>query len=72
VAKLIMLLAIIAVAWWLIKRHLRSIAKKTDNTAPPSEDMVRCVRCGVHLPRSEGFAVDGKTYCSEEHARLAG
>lgn len=41
--------------------------------APPSiapEAMVRCAHCGIHLPRSEALLVQGKTWCSEEHARL--
>jgi uncharacterized protein len=41
--------------------------------APPSiapEAMVRCAHCGIHLPRSEAVMVQGKTWCSEEHARL--
>lgn len=31
------------------------------------EDMVRCARCGVHLPRSEGIMSRGKIFCSEQH-----
>jgi uncharacterized protein len=29
--------------------------------------MVRCARCGVHLPKSEGFLSQGSFYCSDEH-----
>jgi len=32
--------------------------------------MVRCVYCGVHLPRSESLTSDGKFFCSDEHRRL--
>jgi uncharacterized protein len=34
------------------------------------QDLVRCARCGVHLPRSEARQADGQLYCGEEHARL--
>jgi uncharacterized protein len=32
--------------------------------------MVRCIHCGVHLPRSESITSEGKFFCSEEHRRL--
>lgn len=35
----------------------------------PVEDMVRCAKCGVNLPRSEAILSQGKTYCCEEHRR---
>jgi uncharacterized protein len=31
--------------------------------------MVQCSRCGVHLPRSETIATQGRFYCSPEHQR---
>jgi len=34
------------------------------------ETMVRCAHCGIHLPRSEAVLVQGKTWCSTEHAKL--
>ena len=35
-----------------------------------SESMVRCAHCGIHLPRSEAILSQGKTWCSQEHAKL--
>lgn len=67
-----MLVAVFAVAWWLVKRYLRSLAQKAGPAARPSEDMVRCAQCGVHLPRSEGHMAGGKLYCCEDHARAGG
>lgn len=32
-----------------------------------TEDMVQCTHCAVHLPRSEAFLVNGKTYCTKAH-----
>ncbi len=42
------------------------------NFAEPGkgEDMLRCLQCGVHLPRSEGILSQGEFYCSDEHRRL--
>lgn len=36
----------------------------------PSESMVRCAHCGVHLPRSEATLLGDHSWCSSEHARL--
>ena len=40
--------------------------------APPAEieQMVACLRCGLHVPESEGVRGAGGFYCSEEHRRL--
>lgn len=35
-----------------------------------AEAMVRCAHCGIHLPRSEALLMQGRTWCSPEHARL--
>jgi uncharacterized protein len=70
-AKLIVLVAVFAAAWWLLKRYVRSLRKDAPSAAV-TEDMVRCAHCGVHLPRSESLARDGRQYCSEEHSRRGG
>ncbi len=31
--------------------------------------MVRCARCGIHIPRAEGVAAEGHYFCSAEHER---
>lgn len=36
----------------------------------PAEAMVQCAHCGIHLPRSEALLLGGRTWCSQEHARL--
>lgn len=51
----------------------RDIPRKP--AAPPAargvaEPMVRCAHCGIHLPRSEALLLNGRTWCSQEHARL--
>ncbi|SCX42988.1 PP0621 family protein [Nitrosospira sp. Nsp1] len=60
---------------WVIRGYQRAIKKQREeaNKASSSiegEDMVRCVHCGVHLPRSESIASEGKFFCSDEHRRL--
>ncbi len=35
-----------------------------------AEEMVRCQQCGIHLPRSEAYMSEGRTWCGPEHARI--
>lgn len=50
-----------------LRRRSRAAAQHPDNAAP--EDMVRCVTCGVHLPRGESLRVRGQFYCGVDHQR---
>jgi len=70
VGKLIILLLLVAVAWALFKHLAKPRAGLGNKSAAPPEDMVRCARCGVHLPRSESLVSRGEFFCSEEHLRL--
>lgn len=67
---------LLAVGVWLIysllKKYSRSL-EKDEEAAPPAqleEDMVRCVQCGVHLPRSEAILSRDEFFCCDEHRRL--
>ena len=71
--RLIVLIIIVVAAVWLLKRALRAAQAKQE---PPrevepqaSQELVRCARCGVLLPRGEARMANGVLYCSEEHAR---
>ena len=75
--KFLLLLALGIVAYLILSRARRQRERSEAErkpVAPPAtpEDMVRCAVCGVHLPRSEGFASRGKFYCSDDHLRLSG
>lgn len=75
---LILLLLGVVVAWWLLGRAARirgGDPTRTDepgksDTARPSQDMVQCAHCGVHLPRPEALSEGGELYCSESHRLL--
>jgi uncharacterized protein len=80
--KFLLLLAVIAVVWWLMAgRSARTQAvRAARKPAPPRiEPMVRCAHCGVHLPRGEALALEGAEagddtqpwFCSPAH-RAAG
>jgi uncharacterized protein len=67
---------LLAVGVWLIysllKKYGRSVEKDEEGAPPASieEDMVRCVQCGVHLPRSEAILSRDEFFCCDEHRRL--
>ncbi|HET9651791.1 MAG TPA: PP0621 family protein [Usitatibacter sp.] len=64
----ILTLLIIGVAlWWLFRGFFRSQVRGPDKPlakSPQGEDMVRCARCGVNLPRSEAREEGGKLVCA--------
>jgi uncharacterized protein len=66
---LIRLLMIALLAWilWRIWRLLVAAGKSRDAGPPAAEDMVRCARCAVHLPRSAALQHDADWFCSETH-----
>jgi uncharacterized protein len=69
--KLIVLVLLVVVAVWLLRRALRP-GRRPDFDSKPSVhgDLVSCAHCGVHLPRGEARTAGERLYCSEEHARL--
>ena len=66
-SRLLFLLAIIIVVYLL----LQSYRRQSPRQSPPesSEEMVRCAKCGVHLPKSESILAGGNFYCSDAHRR---
>jgi len=70
--KLVVLILLVVLAVWAIRRALRASRPADQPAQQPAEqqDLVRCARCGVHLPRAEARQADGALYCGEEHARL--
>lgn len=72
-SRLLFLAAIVIVVYLLFKSYgNRASGEKTRGQAEesaPAEDMVRCIYCGVHLPKSESIVADGKYYCCEAHRR---
>ena len=69
--RLILLIVLVVVAFWVIRRALRSLNRPTIPEKPPIQgELVSCARCGMHLPRAEARAAGGALFCSEEHARL--
>lgn len=57
---------LLALMVYLLLRKGRG-AQRTAEPPKAPEDMVRCARCGVHLPRSESLLSGGEFYCCEQH-----
>jgi uncharacterized protein len=70
--RLIVLVALVVVAVWLVRRALRRPDGEADlgKRAGAAGQLVRCAHCGMHLPRAEAREAGGLLYCSDEHARL--
>lgn len=70
-ARLIVVVVLVVVAVWLVRRALRGAAHKPEARTPQAQgELVSCAHCGMHLPLAEARARDDRVYCSEEHARL--
>lgn len=75
-AKLLVVLLVVAVALWALLSRTRGTRRKTEEPRRPrpsdgagaAQDMVRCARCGVHLPAGDAVQAGGATYCGTEHA----
>lgn len=50
---------------WLIRPRRQ---KPVAGMRPPGvQNMVRCARCGLHVPEPEALQQAGRYYCSEQH-----
>jgi uncharacterized protein len=69
--RFLVLVVLVLVAIWLVKRALRSAQKPEEQKKPPVQgDLVTCARCGLNLPRTEASESAGVLFCSAEHAKL--
>ncbi|MFN2643386.1 MAG: PP0621 family protein [Burkholderiales bacterium] len=71
--RVLILVLLIVVGAWLVRRALRRMHGTEANTVEKSasaDELVRCAHCGVLLPSAEGRESAGARYCSDEHARL--
>ena len=69
--RLLVLIVLVVIAAWLVRRALRRAAMPdAPEAAAVRDELVRCAHCGLLLPRAEARESQGAIYCSEEHARL--
>lgn len=67
-SRLLFFAVIAAVVYWLFKSYQKQLPEN-DDAPDVVEDMVRCVHCGVHLPKHESILAGGEYFCSEAHRR---
>ena len=72
IIRLLLLLAMLWLAWRLVRNLLPGArtdqSQDTPPSAPPTESkMIRCEQCGVHIPEQEAFSARGHFFCSLEH-----
>jgi uncharacterized protein len=70
-AKILLLIVVGFIAYGLFRGFSRAqVRRDEERTAKPAattargEDMVRCARCGVNLPRSEAVEDQGRLVCA--------
>ena len=64
----IVVVTILLVLWFKYMARSRGDKRKPPMEASKKgEDMVRCTRCGVNLPRSEAIQSRGRFYCCDAH-----
>jgi len=59
------------ILWQAVKKLYQQIQKTqqqaTTRRSLQSIPMVRCQRCGLHIPKQEALNVDNRYYCCEAH-----
>ena len=70
VFRLILLLAIVALLLWLLKRLFGPPPEPERLQSSQAENMRQCKYCGVHVPESSIVSVNEQPYCCQEHADL--
>ena len=69
--RLLLIIALVWLAWRLLKSTLLANrgGDSRDNLEAPR--MVRCAKCGLHVPENESVADQGNHFCSRAHLRDA-
>ena len=68
--RFLLLIVVIVTAIYLVRRAFMRMNRDAAPPPPAPGELVSCARCGLHLPRSEAREVEGRLFCSDEHARL--
>jgi uncharacterized protein len=68
VAKFLLLIALIAIVYALLRSSSRRRQAPPDTNK--SEAMTKCAHCGVHFPSAESIREGERDYCCDEHRRL--
>jgi uncharacterized protein len=70
IMRLIILLVIVAILLWLLKRLFSTDPEAEQQQSAKPENMRQCKYCGVHVPESSIVSVKDESYCCQDHADL--
>ena len=66
--KYLLILVVVLVVVWLLRGKRRAApAPRSRERAAPSQPMLVCAHCGVHLPRDEALPGRGGVFCGDAH-----
>lgn len=69
-SKFLLLILLVVVIYLYFVRAKRRPLDDTPAAPPAIAAMMRCARCGLHVPAEESIVENAKAYCCEEHRRL--
>ena len=70
IIRLIILLVVVAILLWLLKRLFSADPEAEQLQATKPENRRQCKYCGVHVPESAIVSLKDESYCCQEHADL--
>ena len=73
--RLLILVAVVWLGYWLARRYFagRKAGAQSKAERAAADDMLRCARCGLHVPRREAvWGTTGLAFCSEGHRAEGG
>lgn len=70
IMRLVILLVIVAILLWLLKRLFSTESEAEPPESAQPENIRQCKYCGVHVPESSIVAVEDRNYCCQDHADL--
>jgi formylmethanofuran dehydrogenase subunit E len=70
ILRLIILLVIVAILLWLLKRIFSADPDVEQLESAEPENMHQCKYCGVHVPESSIVSINDEPYCCQQHADL--
>ncbi len=67
--RLLIAAAIVWLLFYVYRRIHKTVADRRQSPRKITEtkEMVRCERCGLHIPSTEAIEQAGHYYCSQEH-----
>ncbi len=69
-SRLLLLVAIVAVGWYLYRQWNLPDAGRGSTpggSPPPPQPVSRCLECGVHVPENNGVRYQNMFFCCPEH-----